>query len=315
MKGLLIATQVIGAVTMVPYPFVLLANVMSIAAEGQTLVGALPYILLSIYPAVWIGLYALAWRAMGSGSTGVAFALSGVPVLAGLCAIGWYVRSEQGVAAHYSKEVEETRAQIEPKNPLLWKILCAGGPIRLYGAPKVSAGEAVKAVGANPALVNVPVPPFGTPLRTAVMNVATNVNGSFGNESREAVERQRDMMRIVRALVERGAQFDDQEKSDLWRTWQLRRIMLDGAVTTESENPLVWRIVTRDRQKDWEFKVAAGEIPLVNKATRLHGSPLYAALLTNGVNIFPALVQAGARLSEEEQRDPAATKALREMRR
>jgi hypothetical protein len=52
---------------------------------------------------------------------------------------------------------------------------------------------------------------------------------------------------------------------------------------------------------------------LINRPTRLHGTPLYAALLTNGFYILPELVKAGARLSAEEERDPAAAKALAQM--
>ena len=43
--------QGIGALSILPYPFILIANVMSIAAEGQTARGPLPYVLLSLYPA------------------------------------------------------------------------------------------------------------------------------------------------------------------------------------------------------------------------------------------------------------------------
>ena len=38
------------------------------------------------------------------------------------------------------------------------------------------------------------------------------------------------------------------------------------------------------------FALRADERPLLNRVTRLHGSPLYAALLTNGTDIFSELV-------------------------
>ena len=40
---------------------------------------------------------------------------------------------------------------------------------------------------------------------------------------------------------------------------------------------------------------------------------MYAVLLTKDVYIFPELVRAGARLSPEEEEDPAAAKSLEEM--
>jgi hypothetical protein len=310
-KGLLIALQAIGAVTLIPYPAVLLANVMSIAAPGQTLIGAIPFILLTIYPAVWIGLYALAWRAMLGGSAGVAFALSSIPALAGLGAVALFVGSDRGVTASYAKVVEETRARIEPVNPLVWTILCSGGPNRLPAGPKVSTEEVLKAIETHPALLNVPVIPEGTPLRVALMNTVTNLDGTLGNDTREPTQHQQDMMRIVRSLVAHGAHLKPEEMT-LWRSWQLRRIRYEGPVTTKSENPLVWRIVQRKRFEE-RLAIRKDELPFINKPTRLHGTPMYAALLASGFYILPELLEAGARLSPEEERDPEAAKALKDL--
>lgn len=63
----LIALQAVGALSILPYPFVLLANIMSIAAPGRNSTNSIPWILLSFYPLVWIGLYVFAWRAMARG--------------------------------------------------------------------------------------------------------------------------------------------------------------------------------------------------------------------------------------------------------
>ena len=311
-RFLLIVLQAIGAITIVPYPFVILANVMSIAAEGQTLIGAMPYVLLSIYPVVWIGLYVLAWRAIGTGSTGVAFALSSVPALAGLCVVAWFMHTDRAIDANYSKSAEKTRSEVEPLNPLVWKIMCSGGPLRFPGAPVVTADEVLKAIEANPRLVNVEA--YGTPLRAALLNVAFNLDGRIGNDKRESEEHRQDMLRIIRALVAHGARLNATESSELGRSWQLRRAMFDGPITTESENPLVWKILGRDKQNEAQFKVTTGEMPLINKPTRLHGTPMYAALLSGGFYIYPELVKAGARLSAEEERDPAAVKALADLR-
>jgi hypothetical protein len=311
-RGLLIVLQVVGAITIVPYPFVILANVMSIAAPGQTLFGAIPFILLSIYPAVWLGLYVLAWRFLVTGSTGLAFALSSVPVLAGLCAVAFFVQSDKAVTTHYAKSAEKTRSEVEPLNPLMWKIMCSGGPNRIQGAPVVTADQVVAAIEANPGLVNVEV--HGTPLRAALLNGAFNIDGTLGNDKREPPQHQQDMIRIVRTLVAHGAHLNAEERSDLGRTWQLRRAMLDGPITTENENSLVWKILGRNHQNDSLFKVTTGETPLINKPTRLHGTPMYAALLTGGFYIYPELAKAGAHLSPEEERDPAAVKALADLR-
>ena len=77
--------QAAGALSLIPHPAILVANVMSMAAEGTKgkarLRAALPFLLLSLYPVVWIALYAFSWREMSRGATGRAFGLSSVPVM------------------------------------------------------------------------------------------------------------------------------------------------------------------------------------------------------------------------------------------
>jgi hypothetical protein len=309
-KILLVFLQILGGLSILPYPFILLANVMSIAAPRQNLLGAVPYILLSVYPAVWIGLYLLAWRAISKGGVAVAFTLSSIPVLFCLCGLGWYLASERGVKEHYTKAGEDMRKQVEPVNPLLWTIMRCGGEDRLYRVPGVPVEEALKAIDANPSLVNVGVPPHGTPLRNALLNISgLNFDGSLRGNGKK----QRDLFRVVRALVEHGAKLEPEERANIWRSWQLRRALFEGEVTTASENPLVWRIVTRKVNDTSSFEIGEEEGALVNKPTRLHGSPVYAALLTNGFPVFATLVKAGAWLTIEEQKDPAAISALTEM--
>jgi uncharacterized membrane protein len=46
----LILIQVLGGLSILAYPFVLLANIMSMAAPGQSHMGALVLVLLSTYP-------------------------------------------------------------------------------------------------------------------------------------------------------------------------------------------------------------------------------------------------------------------------
>ncbi|HUA57478.1 MAG TPA: hypothetical protein VML19_01915 [Verrucomicrobiae bacterium] len=52
----LIVLQVVGGLSLLPYPFVLLANVMSLAAPGHNAANAVPWISLCFYPLVWIAL-------------------------------------------------------------------------------------------------------------------------------------------------------------------------------------------------------------------------------------------------------------------
>jgi hypothetical protein len=292
----LIVLQVVGALSLLPYPFVLLANVMSIAAPKQTPLGALPFLALSVYPLIWIALWIFSWRAMARGEAGLAFALSSVPLLACAVAVGLYAYGWASTLAAYSAQNNDMRQAVEPKNPLLWT-LSAG-----------SSAEALKAIETHPELVNVAVEGHGSPLNNALLKMpGANFDGTFREDSSGAIA-------VVRALVAHGARLTGEERENMWRSWQLRRALYDGPVTTEMENPLVWRIVTRKMGTYDSMPISVEDEPYLNKPTRLHGSPMYALLVTNGFWIFPDLWKAGARLTPEEQQDPAAAKALAQMR-
>jgi hypothetical protein len=303
----LIAIQVAGALTILPYPFVILANIMSIAAPRQTLAGAIPWILLSAYPLVWIALYVFAWRAMARGAIALAFGLSSIPVMAGLCVIGLYAFSWIAFTRSYMGAKTEARNKMVKANPLMQAVYGTGGE-KWYPPqkPSVTAEQAIRAIEENPAQVNIPVPPQGTPLKVAVENLMFNFDGSPIGDGR----RQEDLMRVVRALVAHGAYFGQDERNDLKRAWLLRRALHEGPITTASENPLVWRILTRKRDGTTLFKLRKDEIPLLDTSTQLHGTPLYAALLQDGPDAYRELIEAGARLSPEEQRDTAAAGSL-----
>jgi hypothetical protein len=171
--------------------------------------------------------------------------------------------------------------------------------------------------------VNVSVPVRGSPLNVAIGSLSISLDGTINGDSR----RQQDRIRLVRALVAHGGHLNAVEATDLRKTFALRRAMYDGPVTTRSENPLVWRIVTHDRgdskpfnpltdklppRRDGSapFNLKEDEMPLLNRSTRLHGTPLYAALLDNARDACNAIIKAGGRLSADEQRDPAASAAL-----
>lgn len=302
----LIVLQGIGALSLLPYPFVLLANVMSIAAPGQTKLGALPFLLLSIYPLVWIALWVISWLALKSGSAGLAFGLSSVPVLAIVAAISLYALSLVSVGKFNTAQSNEVRRKMEPVNPLLWTIYRVGGAHRFPSGPVVPADQAIREIEANPERVNIAAPEYGTPLNVAVFELALDYADSPLSQS----PYQQDVRRMVRTLVAHGAHFNDAEKIDLRAQWKLKRALYDGPITTATENPLVWRILTRKRDGTIFFRLQPDELPLLNQNTKLHGTPLYAALLADGPDTISELIKAGARLSPEEEHDPAASASL-----
>jgi hypothetical protein len=320
----LILLQAVGALSILPYPFVLLANIMSIAAPGHNSINSLPWVLLSFYPIVWVGLYVFAWRAMARGAVGLAFGLSSIPASACLLAVGIYVFSWIGFGlgmAGVGKGGLHSYANPN-NNPLLDSISLAGQDIQLPPGPAAAVEKALHDIDANPTLVNFSVPGRGSPLNVALRSLIVSLDGTITGD----IQRQQDRIQLIRALVAHGGHLNSGEATDLHKTWVLRRALYDGPVTTASENPLAWRIVTHDRgdskpfnpltdklppRRDGPapFTLKEGEIPLLNRPTRLHGTPLYAALLDHARDCS-VIVKAGGRLSAEEQRDPAAVAAL-----
>jgi len=325
-RNRLIVLQAVGALSILPYPFVLLANIMSIAAPGHTSMTSLPWVLLCFYPFVWIALYVFAWRAMARGAVGLAFGLSSIPALACLLLIGIYIFSwigfGLGMAGVGNGGLHTTTY---PDNPLIGSISRAGENNQPSSGPTAAVEQALHDINANPSLVNVGVPGRGSPLNVALGNLIISLDGTINGDRQIQQER----IRLVRALVAHGAHLSSEEATDLRKTWSLRRALYDGPVTTAGENPLVWRIVTHDRgdakpfnpltdklpprsDGPLPFVLKQNEIPLLNRPTRLHGTPLYAALLDNANDTCIVIVKAGGRLSAEEMRDPAAAAALQD---
>jgi hypothetical protein len=322
----LIVLQVFGALSILPYPFVLLANIMSMAAPGHTPASTAFWGLLCLYPLLWIALYFFSWRAMGHGSVGLAFGLSSIPALACLIVVGVYLYSWVGVGlgmAAIGNGGIHTEI-LTKSNVLMDSITLASEDIQVPTGGATALQKALQNIEANPTLVNVRVPGHGTPLNAALNSFIVTIEGTITGDP----QRRQDRIQLIRALVEHGAQLSKEESTDLHKTWLLRRALLDRPVTTATENPLVWRIVRHDRgdSKPWNplteplpprndtpvpFIIRTSETELVNRTTRLHGTPLYAALLDNAPDVCAVLIKAGGRLSPEEEHDPGAASALR----
>jgi len=94
----LVALQIAGGISLLAYPAILVASVMGMAAEGpkgyRRLVSALPYLALSAYPIVWLGLFTWSWKALARGATAEAFTASSIPLAISLGCVAWYLKSE-----------------------------------------------------------------------------------------------------------------------------------------------------------------------------------------------------------------------------
>lgn len=315
----LIVVQLLGALSLIPYPAVLIANVMGMAGEGprgaQRLLVVAGYGLLSLYPLVWIALFVLGWRALRRGATGRAFAYSALPLVATLVAVGFLLSSDRSVAQIMSGEAEEQRALVMKENPLVWTILCTEGANRLPGATKIPVDAVVKAVRESDRL-NDPAPPYGTPLGAALHNLKYKFDGTHYDSYQNGLER------VVRALADCGARLSAEENEKLDNAWRLKRALYDGKITTREENPLVYKILqiadpSGPYMRHGEApKLDAADQPLLNQPTPLHGTPLYTALRLGGsigTTMVEKLIYDGARLSAEEGSEPAGAAALRKL--
>lgn len=322
-KGLILL-QTVGALSLLPYPVVLLANIMSIAAPGHTLATSIPWILLSLYPLVWIALYLASWRAMARGAVRLAFGLSSIPALSCAAAIGIYIlmwiRLGLGMAGIGNGGLQVHT--LTTSNPLIDSIELACQDIQFPG-PVSPLERALREIDGNPALINVRVPVHGSPLNVVLSSLSIGVDGSIHGD----LQRQQERIRLVRVLVEHGAHLAAGEATDLRKSWLLRRALYDGPVTTASENSLVWRIVTHRQTEPKPFNPLTDKLPpridsparfqlkederrVLNTVTQLHGTPLYAALLDNAKETCRVIIEEGGRLSPEEEHDTAAAAAL-----
>jgi hypothetical protein len=320
-KSRLIALQVLGALSILPYPFVLLANIMSLAAPGRTATTALVWMLLSTYPIVWIALDIFAWRAMARGAVRRAFALSSVPAASTVLAIGIYVFSWVGFGlGSVGLGPGGLHSTTYPSNnEVIDSVILAGKDIEIGHDPTGSVERALRRVDANLKLINVPVAPYGSALDVALAALSISLDGRMSPQQLR--------LQLVRGLLARGARLSPDEAMDLRKTWLLRRALFEGPVRTSDENPLVWRIITHNRgekplnpltdkmppRSDTPppFILKPSDLPLLNRPTQLHGTPLYAALLDNAPDVCGVIIHAGGKLSAGEERDVAAASALR----
>jgi hypothetical protein len=320
----LIVLQVVGALSILPYPFVILANIMSLAAPGRTATTSFVWVLLSFYPLVWIALDVFAWRAMARGAAGLAYGLSSVPAAATVLGVGLYLFSwvafGLGRAGIGSFALHSTT--YPTNNEVIDSVILAGKDIEIGHDPAGSVERTLRRVDANLKLLNVAVPGYGSALNAALATLSIPVDGRMSP--------QQDRIKLVRGLVARGARLSGEEATDLHKAWLLRRALFDGPVRTAEENPLVWRIVTHNRGESKPFNPLTDQLPprsdtpppfvlktsevaLLNRATQLHGTPLYAALLDNEPDVCGVIITAGGKLSAGEESDVAPASALRSL--
>jgi hypothetical protein len=326
-KTALVLLQATGALTLLLYPGVLIASVMSLAADrGPALSAVRVLLLLSfVYPLVWAALWFLSWRALRRERTLLAFALSAPPALfsvAGALALfasGLYTTWLQTQFLRgQAVDVEELRKEHALAAELTafdqgrgsWRSVQKA----IADAPPELLSRTYKLPPLNIPGVRIERPP-GAPPEPEIQRspLALVLRASRLAPFFETSKARAHFLDAARLLIERGAQLSHEEQQDAQLVW-MAGIAAKGTrlpdPAAERENPLVWKIVTRAPN---DVSGASQEIhnaghrerELLTRPTSTYGSPLHAAFVCNRQNEASSLVYAGALLSDEERKQPA----------
>lgn len=327
-RVLLVLVQVVGGAAILAYPAVLAAGVMGIAGPGsgpRAFLGRLVLAASLAYPLVWVVLFWLSWRALRRGRTGLAFALSAPPFVATLAGLALLVASSRQSAAivrgYETGRIREAE-RAGGENPLAGSLLLFERGVlsreQLHEAIRTAeAAELSRPVERRP--VEVPgvrvqrapgVPPAPVRYRTPL---AIALEGSALARTLES--RPDDgLAEAARLLLARGARLSDEEEAGEAKLVWLAGVVAKGTAlpdrSAETENPLVWAIVSSRRPDDPAvaqavYAAASREPGLLRKPTTTYGTPLRASLLRGMDERARDLIRNGAVLSEEEQRVPS----------
>jgi hypothetical protein len=285
----------VGGLTLLPYPAVVVASVMSLAAPGSR--GPVELLVLGAtfaYPLAWAVLWLLSGLALRAGRTGRALALASPPVLvagagAALLAVG-SLQSAWILQSFGSEDVARARAE----NPLVATLLDFS-----YGRGSWSKVER-EIQAADPAMLSKPVATYGTPLRLVLR--ASQLSSFFEPEKTRP-----HMLDAARLLLARGATLAPQEVQEdaveVWMADALRRqVPLPDPVAAQ-ENPLVWRLMTvaPNDHSSMAMEIFEADDRLLNTPTRTYGTPLRAALLRGFTDRAGDVIYNGGVLSAAER--------------
>jgi hypothetical protein len=299
-KQKLLVMQGVGAVTLLFYPGVVLATIMSVGSQrggDAGLLALIGYVLLAAsiaYPVIWAVLWWSSWRALRRGEDRRALVLStppaalvfigvvGMMVMALLTSMGIGDRHE-AILARQQNPLAASIIEF-PNGTLNWREL--QDEIR----------------NADPALLSTEVEYDGTPLRIALRS--TKLASSLDSSAAP-----RHSLEIVRLLLARGAKLSAAElETDAAMVWVAQAIERGISLPDRGaaqENPLVWTIVTAPAQDERSLEAAiesaaAKDRALLTRVTRAYGTPLRAALLRKFNRAAEQLIARGATLSAPE---------------
>ncbi|MGA7831821.1 MAG: hypothetical protein WCA21_12745 [Terracidiphilus sp.] len=320
-KMALIVLQSVGGLSILVSPLVL---IFALCFWDDPHAPEYPLYLIGSYPFAGVGLYLFSWLAISRGYKVLAISISAIPALVTMIVIGVvgkivFVEHNNDIA----NTIEQAKklSEVQSESPVLWAVWCEDNC-----RPPMPVEQVLQTIETNPSLVNTTLPDSkdipewwsqGTPLDMTVDMLPIKLDGSPIGDGR----RLQDRIRVVRALVAHGAHLSSNgNDNDLVIQWKLKMALNDKPNNTASENPLVWRIITTDWGKGGDFSLNDSDKPFLSKRTQLYGTPLNAAMLRSRMNGYDEVdsdffyytpFRVGARLSKEEERDPAVSAVLK----
>ena len=330
----LVVLQILGALSLLIYPGILLANVMSLAAPPSpnpglldALVKGLLWVMLG-YPLIWIVLWWLSWRVLRRGSTTLAFVLSTPPALF-FAALGVVLLGGSFYGASMMRDYEASRSRV---GQVVAAQNALAGSLLLYETEDVSWDALRSAIeSADDTQLNTPVtvpmaeiPGLEVTTFEAVAikpqsPLALALKHSNLDRSYDTATAQARFLEAARLMIGRGARLSEEEgRTDVRLAWMAEVLPRGVALPdprAEQENVLVVRIMSADGSNEAEVSNLIHEYSrtrpeLLMRATTTYGTPLRAALIRNATHHIESLLYTGALLSDAERAIPSVAYAL-----
>lgn len=313
--------RVLGLVTFVAYPFVLIASIMGLAAPGGG-TKSLQWLSISgfTYPLVIIVLWWIAEK-LNSLSPWLNFAITAIPVVVIYGLIVW------SYGGDYLKEREKKNRVVEINQEIL-KNLEAGQYVQAFDVftnpDRWADRDAISFVN-DPSFnlhklllkTNLPEPlpeVFIRELMDYVFNSPLRSFNHFDNSFRNYQDPEADVSAKLIALIADWKNAEKLPRMDWAHQWILDHLELHApeqkpVLQLREENPLTERVLGSYEKTVDSYLTLIDQFPteLLNKKSETFGTPLFFVLLDEAFESYEgnrlraqALVQRGARLHESE---------------
>jgi hypothetical protein len=330
-KVRLLLLQALGVLSIVPYPAVFIASLMSLGGGGsETSVLDLPFKIFFagtlVYPAVWLLLWVLAWRAYRAGRPSKALVLSSPPAIV---AVSFFLLFGVGDVVGRFVENGERGGGSEGQIAAAREQSSLAAAILEFLYDDIEWSDLQKAIAAAPAeelSKPVTLPPFGAIIETPQVRpespLAILLDRSLLGLWFDEGQARPHFLDAARLLMQRGATLSPAEVAE-----DAQLVFLADAVARQvplpdprayEESPIADAIMTaresETRMLDDRIREAAEEDPtLLTRVSTAYGSPLKVAILRKMNGTIGTLIYNGAVLAPAERQVPSLARQLEEV--